>query len=679
MFKVSKWIAAGKIIEYHKEQYSSSKEAAYHSESGKVVGSFHGRLADEFGILDKPASELIVSRLAHGQHPLSGEQLVKHRPPPIKVPWGSTSEEWAAWVAERFETATELRGIGIAEPAWKHAPHQKEESTEPKLRVAVYTDHQRELLDVVEAATKYFEDRLQSDAGAEARTYLDSRFINDFTRAEFRLGISARGAELTNHLRDKYSDALLIEAGVSTIDRRTGQLRDFFQNRLMFPIQDEGGQVIAFGGRKLDDSKFGPKYLNSKNSEIYQKSNSLYNIHRASGAVREANGLLYTTEGYFDTIQLHQQGIRNVAPLSGVSVAGLSRMKEFASHIVANLDPDKAGKEATDRLMERALKEGVSLRAVTLDRDPDEFVLANGADAYRLAMQNAKPLTQWLIERGLAESKETEQAYRVIDSIRYARSRLQAAAPELREALAAELQKYLGLEAKGEKDANYTEHRAAVDMIFAPSKSLSVQALVPGILDGEVVPGDERIVLLHDRAVTKALDAMEIFMQSRQADGPAKTTGNWVVARFRHDVSRPLEDFSKLEPEMVAKIGKMNEYVRSKMFWPAADASVSPGPQLHTHCTAFNMTRNGEQVTSAEIAWIMRAQTYGNAIYMSEMQNGVRELGYTMVRGKGFAAEIEGYTQEYLDMMSLRAIDIEAVKKEKFDQGSNPHCPNLGQ
>ncbi len=627
MTKASKAISSARIVDYHREHFAKADQASYYTEGGKIVGQFHGRLAEQFGLIGKPATEELVQRLADGQHPWTGEQLVKHRSYDPTPPWQKTQVAWSEHIENQIVKAIERSSWGAkvlveAAPPRRGRPKGPEKIHEPArtLPIPDYDSHQRKLMEIHEEAARFYSQRLESDR--RGKNYLAERKIGADAAREFRLGFSGRNNELTRYLSSRYDSRLLLESGL-VFRSKSGRLTDRFRDRVMIPIQDSAGNVVAFAGRRVDRNK-DRKYINSPTTAIYRKSETIFNAHRAAA---EEAGRLVVVEGPLDAIQAHQAGVKKVVAASGTALRP-ERIGEISRNVLLNQDGDEAGKKATERQIEDLLKEGVNVRAVSLEEgmDADAYIRGKGAEAYRTQITNAKPLVAWLGERA-GEKFGTRDSWSRSDGYRWVREQLHHVPSELRPVIAEELRIHLGLPADGAKTKKFIGHRAAIDVMFAPPKSVSVQALVGG---------DERILESHRRAVTVALDRLEKFVQARHRES-RETSANWVAVLFVHDVSRPV-------------------------------GGGVPDPQLHTHSVVFNMTRSADEgvIRSMDPEWLYRAQTYANAIYMSEMANDLREFGYQLKRGKGFAFEIAEYSEEYLLGMSKRA---EQIEEEKARQG----------
>ena len=258
------------------------------------------------------------------------------------------------------------------------------------------------LYDVVEEACRWYEQQLASKDGQAARDYLSGRGIDRETREAFRLGYApgGRGAlRQAMHARG-YKDDQLIAAGLLKQPEDGGSPRDYLFDRVIFPITDRRGHVIAFGGRTMGEAK--AKYLNSPESELFHKGRVLYNLARARRAARDT-GELIVAEGYMDVIALAQAGFpAAVAPLgTAITEEQIAELWRLADEPVVCLDGDSAGRRAGYRLIERALpqlKPGFSLRFALLPQgeDPDSLVSAQGAQAFRKIVDGARPLAELL-------------------------------------------------------------------------------------------------------------------------------------------------------------------------------------------------------------------------------------------------------------------------------------------
>ena len=258
------------------------------------------------------------------------------------------------------------------------------------------------LLDLHDIAQENFRANLASPAGAEARAYLAKRGLSPETIEQFGLGYSDRsGRALLRLFEQRSFPAAQVEQSGLVGKRQDGSFYDRFRNRLMFPIHNEAGKIIAFGGRALaaDDE---PKYLNSPETAIYKKSHVLYNLHRAKEAVRKEDRVILV-EGYMDAIGVTAAGFRGVVASCGTAFTQqqVQALRRHSHKIAVNFDPDAAGAGAAERSISLLLEEGMQVRIVELDSDldPDEYCKERGVDAYRDRLDKAKGYFYWLADR----------------------------------------------------------------------------------------------------------------------------------------------------------------------------------------------------------------------------------------------------------------------------------------
>lgn len=267
------------------------------------------------------------------------------------------------------------------------------------------------LYDVVEAVCVWYQDNLKQSGGRDALNYLRGRGFSDATIGKFRLGYAPDGRgkllqamEARGIRRDQ-----LIEAGLIKQPEGGGDPRDYFFNRVMFPISDSRGRVIAFGGRILGEGQ--PKYLNSPETPLFHKGRNLYNYAMAREAAREL-GTVIVAEGYTDVIALAQAGLPNaVAPLgTAVTEEQIGLLWRLTDEPVLCFDGDTAGERAALRAAERALpllKPGKTLRFMGLPsgEDPDSLVRSRGADGFRHLLDNARQLADVVWQTEIAAAR----------------------------------------------------------------------------------------------------------------------------------------------------------------------------------------------------------------------------------------------------------------------------------
>ncbi len=258
------------------------------------------------------------------------------------------------------------------------------------------------LMEMHETAARVFQSNLNGPAGAQAREYLASRNVTPEQIAEFGLGLSdGSGHQLVRQFESRYAAEQLEQSGLILKRQEGSGFYDRFRGRLMFPIHNESGKVIGFGGRALRAGEE-PKYLNSPETALYRKSYVLYNLHRAKDAVRKSDYAVLV-EGYMDVIGVYSAGVHNVVASCGTALTNtqVRAIKRHSDNIVVNFDPDTAGANATEKSLQMLLDEDLRVRVLELggDLDPDEFVKASGADAYRMRLEKAPAYFHWLADR----------------------------------------------------------------------------------------------------------------------------------------------------------------------------------------------------------------------------------------------------------------------------------------
>jgi DNA primase len=288
-------------------------------------------------------------------------------------------------------------------------PLPKKEFSSPEQ--AAESRQRMKLLELHEAATALFEDQLRSPEGALAREYLAGRGLTPEGIKTFRIGYARDGF---NALRDRLSgmadNETLRASGLFSSkeqgDGTLGPIYDRFRKRIMFPICNESGRVIAFTGRTLgaaaEGEKAGPKYFNSPETPLYSKSLVLFNMDKARTAIRQAEYALLV-EGQMDCISVFLRGIQNVIATSGTAFTEqqVALLRRHTTNIVVNFDPDDAGGNAAEKSIALLTEEGFTIKLVTLDGglDPDRFIRERGVEAYVAAIRGARRQSDYLIER----------------------------------------------------------------------------------------------------------------------------------------------------------------------------------------------------------------------------------------------------------------------------------------
>jgi DNA primase len=258
-----------------------------------------------------------------------------------------------------------------------------------------------EILAALEAAAAHYSQILWGPGGTAAREYLQGRGFDRPTLEKVRAG-AARDAwgDLTDVLQRRFSLALLVKAGL-TMERQSGKGGyDRFRNRAVFSIVGDQSKVVGFGARSLDGSE--PKYLNSPEGPVYQKSRTLYGLHWAKEAIRQ-NKRAILMEGYLDVARALQCGVEEVVATCGTALTqGHAKLlRRFTETLYVNFDQDDAGQRAAQKSIDVLLDEGLQIHVVQLPagHDPDTYLKEFGADAYRERIAEAPSYVQWLIDR----------------------------------------------------------------------------------------------------------------------------------------------------------------------------------------------------------------------------------------------------------------------------------------
>src|SRR5580692_9662667 len=334
---------------------------------------------------------------------------------------------------EALKSLAERHGI----PMPKRSEYTDEDS---KTRAALMQMH--------ELAQEHFRANLHGSAGEFARAYLAGRGLQQETIERFGLGYSLpSGRSLLRLFEERQFPAAQMEASGLVGQAQGGGYYDRFRNRLMFPIHNEKGQIIAFGGRALAADE-NPKYLNSPETPIYRKSYTLYNLHRAKDAIRKEQRAILV-EGYMDAIGVSAAGIGAVVASCGTALTAqqIQAIKHHASNIVVNFDPDAAGAKAAEKSIGMLLEEDMKVRIMELDGglDPDEYCKQRGADAYRERLDRAKGYFYWLAD-GARKKYDVHTSEGVVSVLQFLLPAVQRISDRLeRSAIANDVASYIGV------------------------------------------------------------------------------------------------------------------------------------------------------------------------------------------------------------------------------------------
>lgn len=301
---------------------------------------------------------------------------------------------------------TDQRGLQFMDAVKELAAEAGMEVPAPDPRAAKRAEQQAGLHDVMQAAQDWFVRNLQSDSGSGARDYLETRGFNERTVERFGFGYAPAERQAMKGGLSQFEEPLLNEAGLRvTVDDK--EPYDRFRSRLMLPIHDARGRVIAFGGRILEADSKAPKYLNSPDTPLFDKGRTLYNLHRA-GPVSRQSGRLVVVEGYMDVIALAAAGIEEaVAPLgTALTENQIELLWRLVEAPILCFDGDAAGQRAAMRAVARALpllRPAHTLRIVRLPSglDPDDLLKQKGRGAMDALLDTPHSLldTLWQHER----------------------------------------------------------------------------------------------------------------------------------------------------------------------------------------------------------------------------------------------------------------------------------------
>lgn len=296
---------------------------------------------------------------------------------------------------DAFTFVMKLENLGFMEAVEKLAA----KAGVPIVQTETLGPEQKERLklrEVLEFAARHYREALQKDPSAEpARKYLASRFVSESAAEAFGLGYATRSGSLIQAAtKQGFAADLLVKAGLAA--NRDGRLREFFFDRLLYPVRDVKGAVIGFGGRTLGDGM--PKYLNTPETPLFSKGRNLYGLFEGAASVRKARRALLM-EGYMDVIACHQYGLTTACAALGTALTPdhAALLKRYCSDVVLVFDADNAGLNAAVRGAEIALQAGLGVRiaSVPSGKDPDEHLHAHGRESFEQALEQAVDLVEF--------------------------------------------------------------------------------------------------------------------------------------------------------------------------------------------------------------------------------------------------------------------------------------------
>ncbi len=405
---------------------------------------------------------------------------------------GVSFPQAAAMLVRKYNITIETKEI---DPAKKKQIHLKESLFRLNKQVMTY----------------FHEELKTSKRSDKARNYLNKRGLSDDMIQEFKIGFSPDAWESVVRLlkQKKVSRNTAVQSGLILKREKTDGYYDRFRNRVMFPIFDINMQVAGFGGRVMDDAM--PKYMNSPETPVYNKSRILYGLHAAKQYCRQ-EGVLYIVEGYFDFLSLFQHGIKNTVASLGTALTPdhIRILKGYASKMILVFDSDAAGISAAKRSIKLFYKEGVDTRVLVLPdgNDPDSYVQKHGPEAFKTLAENAGSVMQFLLQVSIdTHGLSVEGRVKVLNDMKVYLSQVQDSA--LRSLYVKELAETLNIDEKAvlEKVRGQIQNRTAKKKVSADEN------MVPERLESD--PREEQMIsmMLHYPEIidqvknTKVLDS----------------------------------------------------------------------------------------------------------------------------------------------------------------------------
>ncbi|MBV8573250.1 MAG: DNA primase [Acidobacteriaceae bacterium] len=425
------------------------------------------------------------------------------------------------------------------------------------------------LQEMHEIAAQVFQDNLRGPNGADACRYLESRGVSRAAMDEFRLGLADTSGQQLVHRLQKFGPAALEESGLAARRHEAGGFYDRFRGRLMFPIHNESGKVIAFGGRALRAGDE-PKYLNSPETRLYKKSTVLYNLHRAKTEARKNNQMILV-EGYMDVIGIYSAGLHEVVASSGTALGSdqvravkrqISYQQAGTGQIILNFDSDAAGARSTEKYISLLIAEGLRVKVLEIPGglDPDEYIQREGAEAYRKLVAQAASYFHWLADRARTKF-DMRTAEGRIDAFKFIAPVIELVHDKMeRFTIAGEMAEYLRVERSVAADV--FRKQAAVGR---PAKPVSIgSGLEPNekLLLSCLLAGHEaRTVILHfldSSDLIELLELRQVFaaalkLQNQHTAFSLEALCEGLDSRFRSIVMDLAFSDSAMREEMAAQ------------------------------------------------------------------------------------------------------------------------------
>jgi DNA primase len=330
-----------------------------------------------------------------------------------------------------MEVLRDLAGqAGVDLPEVKQSPAERQAAAEAE-------SERERMLRVMDAATSFFEAQLAAPVGGAARAYLDKRGVSSGLRASFRLGYALPAWDaLQKHLASLHIPSSVAEQ-LGLVGANERGRYDFFRDRVMLPVLDRQKRPIGFSSRLLDPEAKERKYVNSPDSPLFHKKENLYGLHVALEAIRRS-GTAIVVEGNFDVLSLHEAGVQEaVAPMgTALTSEQVKLLSRAAKRIVVVFDGDAAGARAAEKAIPIAVEAGLFFAEADADGrvaqmpagvDPDDFVRAQGAEAFRALVERARPMLDHLIQQAADDATipgKADTARRVVEVLAKVKNQL---------------------------------------------------------------------------------------------------------------------------------------------------------------------------------------------------------------------------------------------------------------
>ena len=516
-----------------------------------------------------------------------------------------------------FRFIMDIEGVSFLEAVERLAKRANVTLPEKEMTAAqrAKLEQRKRYLKINNFAARYYQKiLLETEAGRPYREYLQKRQIDEEIIQKFQLGATPSGWDnLYQNLKKRgVTTQEMLDLGLISVSRREGQYIDRFRNRLMFPIGNEKGEIIAFGGRIIDKDSSPQKYLNSPDTPLFHKSRNLYGLHLARNSIRNQD-MAIIVEGYMDVISCHQHGITNaVAPLGTAFTPEQGRLLMRSTYQIGiSFDGDAAGIKATMRCLDILSDLGATARVIQIpdQADPDEFLKKYGKEAFLQLIEDSQELVMYKIARYM-ETTNT-------DSIRGKMKVVEQLLPDLRK------------------------------MQSAVARETAVRLVAAQLQVSEKAVWEE---------VRKPIDSGEhLRTETETVQSPVENEIN--AGKIESPVEKNILRILFVRPDLLREV---EAYGGSELFGSA-------GAALYREFAA-SIARSGK-VESANIAQeqsLLLAELLMEEVYMTDqekaLKDGLRQLKYEQLN--------EEYRQLTQQLMELEKEDVGEVGAKKAMQGA---------